>query len=162
MPLEKILIQDKEIITLKELLQPKLRAVFVGINPTPKSVSIGHYYQGNHGKQFWKRLQTYGITVCLPEGREDETAFSERFGFSDLVRKPTVSAKDLSTEELRQGADELLKRLLNLGKPRPAVVFVYKTAFDYSAEALQRAGFQVYRMPGPYVKKEDERKISRP
>ena len=159
MSLEKIRIQNKEIITPKELLRPNLRAVFVGINPTPKSVSVGHYYQGNHGKRFWKRLQTFGIVSSLPEGNEDETAFTEGFGFADLVRKPTESAKDLSTEEFREGADELLKRLVSLGKTRPAVVCVYKTVFDYSAEAIQQAGFQVYRMPGPYAKKEDERKI---
>ncbi len=129
MPLEIIRIQDKETITLKELLRPRLRAVFVGINPTPKSVSAGHYYQGNHGKRFWKRLQKYGIVSSLPEGNEDETAFTEGFGFADLVRKPTESAKDLLTEELREGADEILNKLISLGKPRPAVVFVYKTAF---------------------------------
>lgn len=84
---------------------------------------------------------------------------SEGFGFADIVRRPTSSAEDLSTEELRDGADDLLERLLKLGLPRPVIVFVFKKAFDYSATALRNKGFQVYRMPGPYSKKEDERRI---
>ena len=156
---EEIRIQDKKVTTLKELLRPQLRVVFVGINPTPKSVSRGHYYQGKLGKRFWNRLQTYGFTSYLPEGEEDEMAFSEGFGFADLVRKPTSSADDLSTEELHEGASDLLERLLNLGTPRPVIVFVFKKAFDYSATTLRNKGFQVYRMPGPYSKKADERKI---
>ncbi len=159
MAVEEIGIRDKKVTTLKELLRPGLRVVFVGINPTPKSVSRGHYYQGKLGKRFWKQLQTYDFTSYLPEGEEDVIAFSEGYGFADLVRKPTSSADDLSTEELREGSSDLLERLLNLGTPRPVIVFVFKKAFDFSATTLQSKGFQVNRMPGPYSKKEDERKI---
>jgi len=33
-----------------DLLRPSLRAVCVGINPAPKSVAAGHYYQRLFGK----------------------------------------------------------------------------------------------------------------
>ena len=52
MPIEAIEIQGKQIFTLKELLRPGLRAVFVGINPALISVDCGHYYQGRLGKRF--------------------------------------------------------------------------------------------------------------
>jgi TDG/mug DNA glycosylase family protein len=42
----------EEIETLDDLLRPGLRAVAIGINPTPKSVAAGHYYQGKYGQTF--------------------------------------------------------------------------------------------------------------
>ena len=88
------------LVTLKELLRPDLRAVFVGINPAPVSVAAGHFYQGRLGKRFWTRLQRYGLLSDLPPDREDEAAFVQGFGFADLVRRPTASAKELSANEL--------------------------------------------------------------
>lgn len=158
MPIETIDIKGKNVDTLKELLQPGLRAVFVGINPAPITVDCGHYYQGRLGKQFWMRLQNYELTPDLPEGKEDEAAFREGFGFADLVRRPTKGAKDLSSDELHEGANQLLQRLLALGEPRPAVVFVFKKAAEMSETMLRHAEFQIFRMPGPYVRKEDEKR----
>jgi hypothetical protein len=44
MPTEKIImVGGREVETLKELLKPRLKAVFVGLNPSPKSVTAGHY-----------------------------------------------------------------------------------------------------------------------
>jgi len=56
MAVETIDLNGQSVETLKELLKPGLRAVFVGINPSPKSVKHGHYYQGKLGKRFWNRL----------------------------------------------------------------------------------------------------------
>ena len=158
MPIKTIDIKGKNVDTLKELLRPGLRAVFVGINPTPIAVDCGHYYQGRLGKRFWRRLQDEGFTPDLPEGKEDEVAFREDFGFADLVRRLTKGAKNLSSDELHEGANQLLQHLLALGEPRPAVVFVFKKAAEMSETILQQAGFQIYRMPAPYVRKEDEKR----
>jgi hypothetical protein len=40
--------------TLEDLLRPGLRAVAVGMNPSPKSVAAGHYYQGKYGQTFFR------------------------------------------------------------------------------------------------------------
>ena len=96
MPIESILINGKRYATLQELLQPGLRAVFVGINPTPTSVESGHYYQGRHGQMLWKRLRDSGIVPSVEKGREDESAFQQGFGFADMVRRPSASQEELS------------------------------------------------------------------
>jgi hypothetical protein len=44
------------VLTLGDLLRPGLYAVVVGINPSPVSVAAGHYYQGQIGQRFFKRL----------------------------------------------------------------------------------------------------------
>ena len=155
MPTERIIINGRRYLTLRELLRPGLRAVFVGINPSPKSVQRGHYYQGIHGKRFWRRLLDYGLAADLPDGREDDEAFAQGFGFADLVRRPTPSAKKLSRQEIRDGVPNLVDRLSALGDPRPLVVFVYKKAEQAADGALHQARFRTYRMPGPYAKTED-------
>ena len=49
---ESIEIDGRQTETLRELIAPGLRAVFVGLNPSPVSVAQGHYYQGRLGKRF--------------------------------------------------------------------------------------------------------------
>ena len=73
-----------------------------------------------------------------------------------MVRRPTTATGDLSREELTEGATDLIQRLIELGEPRPAIVFVFEMVVSMSEEALRQAGFQVFRMLGPYTTKEDE------
>jgi hypothetical protein len=80
-------------------------------------------------------------------------AFQYGYGFTDLVRRPTASAKYLSKAEKREGASELIGRLNEIGD-RPPVVFHFKDAWDFAAEPLIKAGYSVFKMPGPYAKKE--------
>ncbi|MBV8564647.1 MAG: hypothetical protein JO273_04225 [Methylobacteriaceae bacterium] len=68
---ETINISGQDVRTLRELLRPGLKAVFVGINPSRVSVDAGHYYQGKLGRRFWDRLQQYRITTTLPKRGED-------------------------------------------------------------------------------------------
>lgn len=44
-----IRVDGEPIETLAELLQPGLRAVVVGLNPSQVSVDAGHYFQGPAG-----------------------------------------------------------------------------------------------------------------
>lgn len=158
MATESIWIDGQLVETLVELLRPGLRAVFVGVNPAPRSVEAGHFWQGSHGKTLWRRLQDYGIAEELPSGREDEAAFDQGFGFADLVRRPASSADELAQDELEAGVDDLIARLARAGD-RPKIIFVYKRAWELAAPALERAGYTVLLMPPPYASKETEREI---
>jgi hypothetical protein len=59
-------VDGQHVETLEDLLQPGLRAVCVGINPAPRSVRAGHYYQGNLGQRLFSRLSEAEV---LPPGR---------------------------------------------------------------------------------------------
>ncbi|MSO64924.1 MAG: hypothetical protein EXQ85_03830 [Alphaproteobacteria bacterium] len=155
---ETILVEGQPTKTLQEFLRPGLRAVFVGINPSPVSVANGHYYQGTLGRRFWRRLPNYGIVGPLPESRQDEFAFGLGFGFADLVRRPTASAKELSRHELATGAREFVLRLEGIGGARPIVVFVFAKAAEIAAPMLGQRMYCTIRMPSPYAKREDEAK----
>jgi predicted RNase H-like nuclease len=154
MPTEKIMVEGQEVETLRELLKPRLKAVFVGLNPPPKSVTAGHYYQGRHGRLFWKRLHDYGIATCLPDGCEDLAAFKQSYGFADLVRRPTVSSKQLTRQEKAAAVDDLLTRIDRKAGDRPLIVFTYATPWKLAKCRLEKLGYRVVRMPHPYMKRE--------
>ena len=151
---EEILVNGQPVRTLKELTRRGLKAILVGMNPAPASVELGHYYQGVHGRRLWKRLRDHLITWRpLRAGAEDQEAFALGFGFADLVRRPTLSCKDLSAEEKRVAVGDLVARLEALGD-KPIILFTYKEPWTLAEPALARQGFTVLRMPGPYEKRD--------
>ena len=125
--------------------------MFIGFNPSPKSVEVGHYYQGPQGTWFWNQLQKHEIVTNLPDGRQDAVAFKQGIGFADLVRIPTRNSQDLSPKEIRNGALSLIKRLNELGEPRPVIVFRYPDIANRCDESIfKQAGFSISRMPSQF------------
>ena len=110
---------------LADLLRSGLRAVIVGINPSPVSVAAGHYYQGANGKRWWAALREAGI---LPDGDgwEDDRLFAAGIGFTDLVKRATARETGLHPGEREHGRKLLQERLDGLGVER--VLFVYKSS----------------------------------
>lgn len=148
-----------EVETLADLFPPHPRIVCVGINPAPTSVAAGHYYQGRQGQRFFTRLAQAGVLEPAGEGFEDDAALAVGIGFTDLVKRPTGRADELSPNELRHGRKVLERKLSGLGGP--ALVFPFKAAavalvgkFDGNGW-LDRtfAGCQLFVMPGPYEKR---------
>lgn len=148
------------VTTLADLLRPGLKVVTVGINPAPVSVAAGHYYQGSAGQIFYRRLTVVGL---LPPGGgfEDDRAYGAGVGFTDVVKRPTGNANEVSPHELVVG-----RRILE-GKLRalevPLVIFTFKKAAtsvlgDFQGHGLlptaRLAGGRVFVMPGPYERRE--------
>jgi TDG/mug DNA glycosylase family protein len=131
------------------------KAVIVGINPSPVSVSAGHYYQGALGQRLWSRLQAFGILKGLVPGREDEGAVAQGIGFTDLLKRPTARAAELSASELAEGTAGLVARLKEAFPVRdlekPIILFVFKMTDDIAGNAIRDAGFATYRLPAPYA-----------
>ncbi len=150
MHLETIVAGGEKVVTLKERLAPGLKAVLVGINPSPISVACGHYYQGKLGKRLWQRLRDAGMLhgKALPS-LEDDLAFEQGFGMTDLVRRPTSKAAELSSKEKREAVAGLVKRLSSL-PDRPLLLFVFKKPYDLARSELEACGFDCLRLPGPY------------
>lgn len=145
--------------TLADLLRPGLRAVCVGINPAPRSVAAGHYYQGKLGQAFFVRLRQ---ATLLPagEGWEDDLALEAGIGFTDIVKRPTPTAKEISRDELRYGGPLLIAKLEGV-QPEVVLFTFKKTAtilfgpfpgFGFVGKSI--AGADVFVMPGPYERTE--------
>jgi double-stranded uracil-DNA glycosylase len=89
--------------TLEDLLRPGLRAVRVGINPAPRSVRAGHYYQGNLGQKFFSRRRDAQVVPAGRGGWQDDEAFAAGVGFTDIVKRPTEKASLVRPDEYEHG-----------------------------------------------------------
>lgn len=146
----------EQVETLADLLRPGLRAVVVGINPSPVSVAAGHYYQGRLGQRFYSRLHDAGVIDLSAGGFEDDAAFASGIGFADVVKRPTSRADGLRPGELEHGRSLLKTKLTELAVPR--VLFTFKASAEALLGRLAGAGVQagrtvadaeVFVMPGP-------------
>lgn len=146
----------KSIVTLADLLRPGLRAVVVGINPSPVSVAAGHYYQGRIGKRFYARLAEAGVINLGRADFEDDAAFAAGVGFTDVVKRPTARAQGLRPGELDHGSELLDDKLTGLHVPR--VLFTFKAGAEALLGPLDGHGLlagrtlaeaEVFVMPGP-------------
>jgi TDG/mug DNA glycosylase family protein len=148
-----------EVETLADLFPAHPRAVCVGINPAPTSVAVGHYYQGRQGQRFFARLVQAGVLQPVSDGFEDDAAVAAGIGFTDVVKRPTARADEVSPDEVRRGR-ELLERKLSRTGAR-VLIFPFKTAavalvgkFEGNGWLVGSfAGCRLFVMPGPYEKR---------
>jgi TDG/mug DNA glycosylase family protein len=150
-----------QVETLEDLLRPGLKAVCVGINPSPVSVTAGHYFQGRAGQRFFERLRAAGVLPDRGTEFEDDVAFAAGIGFTDVIKRPTPNAKALPASELQHGRDLLVGRLKTYAPG--TVIFVFKKAAETLLGKFAGNGFvpgltlgttPVFIMPGPYENKE--------
>jgi len=145
-----------EVETLEDLLRPNLRALCVGINPSPVSVQAGHYYQGKLGRAFFSRLIRAGVVPSNSSNFMDDVAFRNGVGFTDIVKRPTKAAKDLTAAELGHG-EGILRKKIEDNRPR-LVIFTFKATAVKLLGRFEGNGFigaevggaEVFVMPGPY------------
>jgi len=147
---------DKEVLTLADLWPDPCRAVIVGANPAPRSVSLGHYYQGANGRTALTRLRGAGLLPEPQGGWADDEAVAAGIGFTDLVKRPSRAATDLTTVELTHGRSLLLDQLS--ARRVELVVCVFAPAAQAVLGRPVRPGLHddpnagwVFRLPGPYA-----------
>ena len=110
-----------------DLLEPGLKLVFCGYNPSLRSGHTGHHY-AHPGNRFWRVLFAAGITGRLYRPEEDELLLRAGIGFTNLCPRPTRRADELTREEIRAGAGALQASLERL-RPRAVAytgIGVYK------------------------------------
>jgi TDG/mug DNA glycosylase family protein len=113
-------------LTLPDVLAPGLDLVFVGINPSIYSAERGEYF-ARPSNMFWRCLNQSGL---VPEklGPADSYRLLEfGIGLTDIVKRPTHDASELTAAEFAAGREDLRVNLLR-HKPR-AVCFVGKLAY---------------------------------
>ncbi len=155
-----ITVDGATVETLADLPPLRDRLLFVGLNPSPVSVTAGHYHQGRLGRTFWHRLITAGV---LPPGTPIETAddalMAAGHGITDLLKLPT--ARDEATDAaLTAGVGPLWQKIA-IWRPA-AIVFIYKRAATICAgrpltepwghlPGVALAGRPCILLPGPYA-----------
>ena len=131
-------VDRREVLPLPLLMRPGLRLVFIGYNPGIESGRAGHYY-AFRGNVFWRQLNESEL-VGREVGFMDDALLADEagIGFTDLCRRPTARADQLTRDELVEGALRLDGELA-LYQPANAI-FCGRGVYDTFAKfALQLA-----------------------
>jgi TDG/mug DNA glycosylase family protein len=145
--------------TLADLFPPSPRAVCVGVNPAPTSVAAGHYFQGRQGQRFFTRLKAAGLLRVAIGDFEDDAAVRAGLGFTDIVKRPTARAAEVTAAERTHGAALLANKLATV-RP-PVLIFPFKDAAvalvgSFTGNGwlpVRFSGAELFVMPGPYEAK---------
>jgi double-stranded uracil-DNA glycosylase len=141
--------------TVPDVVGPRLRAIFCGINPGLYSAAVGHHF-ARPGNRFWKALQASGFTARLLVPDEERELLRDGLGITNLVERATAVASELTDEELRAGARSFERKVRRL-RPRAVAVLgvtAYRAAFDHPKAELgpqpePLAGAPVWVLPNP-------------
>lgn len=138
-----------------DVLAPGLKVLFCGINPGLYSAAVGHHF-ARPGNRFWPVLHLAGFTDRQLSPFEDELALRYGVGVTNLVARPTASAKELSPEELREGGRLLAGKVARSAPGVLAIVGIgaYRTAFGQprattGPQASKVGGRPVWVLPNP-------------
>ena len=128
--------RDAEVPDLLPGRGQELRLLFVGINPGLWTAATQTHF-AHPGNRFYPALLRAGILTRAVDPAagmtdEDREHLRERgIGITNLVRRATARADELTADELREGGERLLH---TIARTRPAVVAVagitaYRQAF---------------------------------
>ena len=83
----------------------------MGINPGVMSGRTGRYF-AHPRNRFWPAVNAAGIFNPALSPDTGHLANDQRIGFTDIVKRPTPSASDLTTADFREGSARLKSLLL--------------------------------------------------
>jgi TDG/mug DNA glycosylase family protein len=123
--------------TVRDLIAPGLRVLFCGINPGLYSALTGHHF-ARPGNRFWPTLFAAGFTDRLLHPSEERELLPLGYGITNVVRRASATADELTTDEIIAGGKQLRARVRRY-KPRYLAVLgvgVYRVAFEKPKAAL--------------------------
>jgi len=95
---------------LPDHIEDNLDILIIGINPGLFAAYKGHHYVGP-GNHFWKCLYMSGLIPEPLTGMQDFKALNYKIGFTNMVARTTPGSKDLSSKEIREGSNLLVKKI---------------------------------------------------
>jgi TDG/mug DNA glycosylase family protein len=143
-------------VSLPDLLAPGLRVVFVGINPSRYAAAQGHYF-ARRSNRFWPAFSRSRLSLPARAGLGVDLLLAEHdvllprfgFGFTDVVKRASDSAAEVTPQEFAAGAPLLLEKLEAV---RPeAICFNGLTAARAVLGCEAALGFQPGRLAGARV-----------
>jgi len=141
--------------TIPDLVAPRLRVLFAGINPSLYSAASGYHF-ARPGNPFWPALHRSGFTDRQLQPGEQHLLLDVGLGITNVVARATARADELDTEELRAGGVALTRMAAELGVSWLAVLGVtaYRAAFGQPRAAVGpqpelSGGPRVWVLPNP-------------
>jgi TDG/mug DNA glycosylase family protein len=160
-PMTRAYLESFRDASIDDLVGPGLRLLFVGINPGLWTAATGAHF-ARPGNRFYPALAAAGITEYRIDAsggmtEEDRRHLIQRgVGITNLVRRATARADELTAEEFRDGAEALAERVAEW---QPRVVAVagigaYRTGFGCPRAVVGRqpeelGGAELWVVPNP-------------
>src|SRR6516164_4773734 len=103
---------------LRDVLTPRPRVLFVGINPSLRSQQVGHHF-ASPSNPFWRLLYAAGIVPEELTYSDDGKLVHYGLALTNLCARATRSASELERDEIQRGKRTVLRKIARL---QPAVV----------------------------------------
>ncbi len=141
--------------TVPDVIAPRLKVLFVGINPGLYSGAVRHHF-ARPGNRFWPVLHQSGFTPWLLSPYEERELLKYGCGITNFVNRATATAAELTDKQLRAGARRLTAKVRRYHPCIVAVLGVgaYQAAFQHTrvhigeqSEQIGNAG--VWVLPNP-------------
>lgn len=141
--------------TVPDIIGPRLKVLFCGINASIYSAAVGHHF-ARPGNRLWKTLHQSGFTDRLLTPAEDGMLLDYGYGMTNIVARATARADELDTSELQQGHAELVDKISQHHPQWLAVLGVtaYRVAFaqrqaKIGRQTQQIGDTQIWVLPNP-------------
>jgi TDG/mug DNA glycosylase family protein len=129
--------------TLADVVGPGMRLLTVGLNPSLYSADRGVGY-ARPGNRFWPALLAAGMVTRARDPHYALTAHG--VGMTDIVKRASVGAKEISTDEYRSGMARV-ERLVRWLAPA-AVCMVGLSGWRAAVDGAARPGVQPETLGG--------------
>lgn len=141
---------------LPDVIGPRPRVLFVGINPSLRSAEVGHHF-AFRGNPFWRLLHAAGLVPEAIGPDDDRRMPGWRLALTNICPRPTRSAAELTADEMARGRRALDRKI---GRVRPEVVafvgltiyqqfFRHPTSGGPGAKPERIHGARVFVVPNP-------------
>jgi len=141
--------------TVADVIAPRLKMLFCGINPSLYTAAIGHHF-GRPGNRFWPTLQLAGFTPRLLSPYEERELLQYGYGITNVVARATAGAAELTEVELSEGGRRLAEKVAAYRPSFLAVLGIgaYRSAFGKPDAVLGRqpapiAQSAIWVLPNP-------------
>lgn len=124
---------------IPDLIRPDLRILFCGINPGLYSGATGLHF-ARPGNRFWPALHAAGFTSRILAPWENQELLEAGYGITNLVRRTTATAAELTDEEFRAGRRTLVRKVRKYSPQWVAILGVgaYRTGFGRVSATIGR------------------------
>jgi TDG/mug DNA glycosylase family protein len=141
---------------LRDILMPRPRLLFVGINPSLRSEQVGHHF-ASPGNPFWRLLYEAKLIPVALTSDDDKRLVEFGMAMTSLCARATRSAAELTREEIVAGKALLARRIKRVAPEVVAFVglSIYRDFFGKTASPGAGAkdevisGARVFVLPNP-------------
>lgn len=141
--------------TVPDVIAPRLKVLFCGINPGLYTAAVGHHF-ARPGNRFWPALHASGFTPRLLAPHEERELLPLGYGITNVVERTTATADEVTAAELAEGGRRLVAKVTQNQPGYLAVLGIgaYRTAFNAPRAGLGLqpgtiAATRIWVLPNP-------------